>query len=402
MGGLARRASYLKKLRQEGEYLLVDAGDFSGIANVQGRIQAETVLESMVRAGYHAAALGERELALGRAFVDSIVAASPFPFLAANVSDPSTGRKLTKTSHVVSVGGYRVGIVGVVMKPVPGIVDTSAFRIEDPIGWARELVSQLRPQVDYVVVLAHVGWGQAFSLASQVQGIDVVVVGHGSHASEQPQRVGNTLMVQAGDQGKKVGVLRVENVAKGKYSGMLVPLDSTIPDDPQIRELVSTYNQRVSDYYSRVRAQSTAQEAVAIPVRYAGAEQCKACHSATFERWAATRHAHAMETLRKQNKEYDPECVRCHSTGFGKPTGFISLKVNPQLAHVQCEQCHGQGSLHIAYRTHGDSALQGVSLPVAERARKMPKVSLATCLACHTPERDSDFTYREGDLSGIH
>jgi hypothetical protein len=41
------------------------------------------------------------------------------------------------------------------------------------------------------------------------------------------------------------------------------------------------------------------------------------------------------------NKSFDPECLVCHTTGFGKPGGFISEIDTPKLKNVQCEICHG-------------------------------------------------------------
>jgi len=382
----------------------VDSGDFSGQPNIQGKIQAETVVETMIKDGYHAAALGERELALGRSFVDSLLKVVPFPFLAANVSDPVSGARLTKTHEVVTVGTTRVGIIGLLMKTAPGVIDTAGFRVEDPVAWAKQLVPEVRGKADLVVVLGHLGWGGAFSLVQQVPGIDVVVVGHGSHLTEEPQRIGNTLLVQAGDQGKRVGYLRISGeISKAKYSGSLVSLNSDMPEDPLVKEIVSRYGKRVTEYYSRLNGENRVAPApTQISYRYSGAQQCRSCHGVVYERWLASQHAHAMATLERKGKHFDPECVRCHSTGYGKPTGFISLKVNPDLANVQCEQCHGQGSLHVAYRTKGEAALEGVSSVAAERARKLPAVGMSPCLVCHTPERDPDFTHREGDLTGIH
>jgi hypothetical protein len=238
----------------------------------------------------------------------------------------------------------------------------------------------------------------------QVPGIDVVVVGHGSHLTEEPQRVGSTILVQAGDQGKRVGYLRITgNIGKGKFSGSLVSLGKDVPEDPLIKEVVAKSSKRVTEYYSRLDGESRVTPVpTQINYRYSGAQQCRTCHAPIYERWLATRHAHAMGSLEQKGKHFDPECVRCHATGYGRPTGFISLKVNPDLANVQCEQCHGQGSLHVAFRTKGETALDGVSSVAAERARKLPTVGMSPCLVCHTPERDPDFTHREGDLAGIH
>ncbi len=354
--------------------------------------------------GYDAAALGERELALGRAFIDSIIDATPFPLLAANLSDPKTGERITKTFEIVELGAQKIGVIGLTMKLSPGGIDTSEFRIEDPIQWARQLVPEVRTVSDRVVVLAHLGWGGAFALAQQVEGIDIIVSGHGSHSTNEPQRVGKTLLLQAGNKGKKVGLLELTgSIRDGKYDGELVGLTKSIPEDVEMQELASQYTERIKDIYSRSsRKNMVAPQATQIRQRFTGAEQCRSCHSEIFNRWLESRHAHAMTSLVEKGKQFDPECVRCHSTGFKRPSGFISLRHNPDLANVQCEQCHAPGSLHVLFQKEGKAGLEGMSQASIERAINFGGATSSVCLKCHTPARDPDFTYKQGDLTGIH
>ena len=50
-------------------------------------------------------------------------------------------------------------------------------------------------------------------------------------------------------------------------------------------------------------------------------------------------------------KDYttDKDCLRCHTTGYGKPGGFKSLEETPKLINVQCEGCHGPGGEFSAF-----------------------------------------------------
>ena len=64
------------------------------------------------------------------------------------------------------------------------------------------------------------------------------------------------------------------------------------------------------------------------------------------EVWDATPHSNAYETLEKDFKEYNLECVGCHVTGYGKPGGSTVTFVDG-LKDVQCETCHGPGSKHV-------------------------------------------------------
>ncbi len=92
---------------------------------------------------------------------------------------------------------------------------------------------------------------------------------------------------------------------------------------------------------------------------YIGVENCKICHMPHFDSWQTTRMSKAFELLKPgvrakakrqigldPNRDYTraPECIRCHTTGYGEPGGFISIEETPEMTDVQCEMCHGPGS----------------------------------------------------------
>lgn len=94
---------------------------------------------------------------------------------------------------------------------------------------------------------------------------------------------------------------------------------------------------------------------------YIGIENCKICHMPHYDSWVTTRMSKAYELLKpgvradvktkaglKPQKDYtkDPECLACHVTGYGKPGGFISIEQTPGMANIQCEMCHGPGSIY--------------------------------------------------------
>lgn len=79
---------------------------------------------------------------------------------------------------------------------------------------------------------------------------------------------------------------------------------------------------------------------------YVGHENCKMCHSDQHKKWLTSKHARAFELLAATDKAADPECLPCHSTGFGKEGGFAPGATDPDLRGVQCEACHGPGSKH--------------------------------------------------------
>ena len=77
---------------------------------------------------------------------------------------------------------------------------------------------------------------------------------------------------------------------------------------------------------------------------FIGAKQCSACHFDQYMTWRKTKHAKALEILPDKYKE-DASCLECHTTGFGKPTGYKDA-TSLGLEGTSCESCHGPGSKH--------------------------------------------------------
>lgn len=84
------------------------------------------------------------------------------------------------------------------------------------------------------------------------------------------------------------------------------------------------------------------------PAIYVGEALCKDCHIENHSDWTHTIHAGAFYTLINNGAGNNVLCFPCHSVGYGEPSGFVDFQKTPELAHVQCENCHGAGSNHVA------------------------------------------------------
>jgi predicted CXXCH cytochrome family protein len=114
------------------------------------------------------------------------------------------------------------------------------------------------------------------------------------------------------------------------------------------------------------------------PATYVGWKQCETCHTDVTGYWQNTRHAKAIESLKKSKQETLPACVKCHVTGYEQDGGFIDNELTPEMAGVQCEVCHGPGSEHVA----GPSQKNIVK-----------EAGAASCRQCHTEGQDPKFDY---------
>jgi hypothetical protein len=77
---------------------------------------------------------------------------------------------------------------------------------------------------------------------------------------------------------------------------------------------------------------------------FIGAKQCSSCHFDQYLKWRQTKHAKGFDILPAKYRA-DASCLKCHTTGFGEPTGYQGAKT-PDLVGTSCEACHGPGSKH--------------------------------------------------------
>ncbi len=108
---------------------------------------------------------------------------------------------------------------------------------------------------------------------------------------------------------------------------------------------------------------------------YVGSSKCRKCHIKQFKSWDKSAHSENFELLTLMGRDKDAECVKCHSTGYGKTGGFVDLATTPNLAGTGCESCHGPGSEHLA----------GDKKDKEQKRATTNKSPGDACAKCHTP-----------------
>jgi 5'-nucleotidase len=120
-----------------------------------------------------------------------------------------------------------VGIFGVT---VPMITErmlshhVSAYVFDDPIRVGAEMAERLRPQVDLLIALTHIGLKQDIELAKRAPQIDLIIGGHSHSVLEEPQREGRVAIVQAGSYARFLGRVEVDLAGQTTISGKLLSL----------------------------------------------------------------------------------------------------------------------------------------------------------------------------------
>jgi hypothetical protein len=125
---------------------------------------------------------------------------------------------------------------------------------------------------------------------------------------------------------------------------------------------------------------------------YVGSEACKDCHPTEYESFVVNAKKSgsfkSIERLRRGlTDEEIKKCYSCHTTGYGKPGGFIDPETTPHLKNAGCEVCHGPGEAHVKTTDPEDTKGQ---------------LSKKDCEVCHISERVKAFRYKPMIHGGAH
>ncbi len=167
--------------------------------------------------------------------------------------------------------------------------------------------------------------------------------------------------------------------ATGNYAtNALVPLRRSLRQDRMVVAAMKKLDQRIAAVNLK-QATPPAPPEAGRPF-YVGTSKCAGCHDSSVAFWKKTGHAHAWKTLVVGGKQADYKCIGCHVTGFGQ-VGGGTLGFTKKLESVQCETCHGPGSVHVA--------AEGNEEPLAIK-RDTPET---VCLECHTEQHSDTFRF---------
>lgn len=229
--------------------LLVDAGDrWTGNAFVD-KVPApgKPIVELMNRLGYDVATVGNHEFDHGQAYLGRMLDSMDFEVVAANVvSDTATFPQMPPYA-IVKRGGIRIGIVGVVTNyegpghPAGNKASFVGLAFPDPQAEAMKYAAELRPKVDVLVLLSHMGDDRDMELLNKTQLFDLAIGGH-THVVLDTL-VNGTLLTQTGKNLQNVGVstVRLRGHKVESVDFHVVPLDGYAPDEAFARQVEEYY-----------------------------------------------------------------------------------------------------------------------------------------------------------------
>jgi hypothetical protein len=279
--------------------------------------------------------------------------------------------------RIVEAAGRRVALVGVLGERFA----VEPLRVTPPRQAILDALAEFAGRYDSLVILAYLDEEPLRQLAETLPEADAVVGGPTGQPIP-PTSVGPVLLISATNQGKFLARLDAAGRDSiGGWSGAIVELGDRFADDPTQVANLNRYHEELARLDLTPQQTSwTGPLLGQLPADYrvAGSPACQTCHVEEHKRWDESKHARAWESLRAKGAQVDPDCQRCHATGYGLPGGFVSVRRSPALVNVGCEACHGPSYAHM-----GD----------AKRHTAYFGEAASQCRACHDAENSPEFVF---------
>jgi hypothetical protein len=406
-GGLTRRYNVIEAFKDLGwPVVAVDLGDVPVAAHKQPAPGPQAMLKYFhaMRAldvmHYSAVAVGEYEM---RWWLPNILGEytlnHPTPqILAANIVKQNEKlnanfKGLVFNTELVEGKGPtpKVGVVSLVGPTVEKNVKAAQLNLpefdQDTPAILQKALLDLQKQGALVNVLLYQGTKEEakkcadFCLNLHKQNpkfprLDVILcLSDDSEPPAVPLMVGKapaqTMIVMVGHKGRYVGVVGAFRTKASdppfelRYQLVSIGPEFDTPADKvkghKLMQVLQDYADDVKngDYLAKYKQTTHAIQMDHPKAAYVGSAACMNCHEDAYKVWQQSGkksdksggHAGAYETLVKAEnpklREFDGECIKCHTVGFDYKTGFRNMNTTPFLTDVGCESCHGPCSEHV-------------------------------------------------------
>jgi hypothetical protein len=461
-GGLSRRYNVIEGLKAQGwPVVAVDLGDVAqeltstkkGVGEPQALIKYRYAMTALKMMGYSAVGVGELEMRrwlpniIGEFALNNNGPADP-KILAANIKRNQEFQDYIFDAALGSptANAPKVGVVSLIAPSVEKEFHKSKLPLPEFDPKTPEVLykalKRLAGQGAALNVLLYQGkreeaencakaWEKARtdpknkSLA--IPHLDVILrLSDDSEPPAVPDTVGSTMIVQVGHKGRFIGVVGAfpKNGQPGydlRYQLVALVPEFQTPDaeakNNKVMELMEKYAKEVKDgnFLAKYKQTKHPTQLADNNATYVGSDACKNCHKEAFKIWQGSKHAGAYDiglVVKAKNpalRQFDGECVVCHTVGFDYETGYRDQATTKFLSNVGCESCHGPCSEHVAkprdpkihllinpdkYRGQGKEPANSHKVRMLRIADK--------CILCHDLDNDVNWNFDQRWPEVIH
>ena len=265
---MARRATLLRAIKDTDDILILDAGGFNAGQGKWNSLKSKYLLRSLAYMNYTAINLGYQDLAHGSKYLKDLEKSLNITFISANIFKSGSNKHFTKPYVIEKMKlkkadgkteTVRVGIFGVTQEynlNWLGAEGLNDFEIREPVEESKKIIKKLNKKCDYIIALTFMNGDLAKELITNVEGIDIVIMGKAGYRYTKPVTENGVLFLPGGRQGKdqkKTSITLEKNEGVKDYKHKNINLTDEIEDDSNVEKLVKEYKQKLVELQNSFR-----------------------------------------------------------------------------------------------------------------------------------------------------
>lgn len=259
-GGYPRMKTYIDQVRKEknGNVLLLDGGDtFHGTYPVV-KSKGQVLVPLLNDLGINAMT-AHWEFAYGPKVFDNLLDSLNYPMLAINCYYKETDELVYNPYLIKEVNGVKIAIIGIAATIIdkvmpPHFSEGLYFTLgnEELPRYIKKVKNE--EAADIILVMSHLGYPQEAKLASEVEGIDILLSAHTHNRIYEPSIINDTIIFQSGCHGSFMGHIDLVIGEKKivEYNHRLVVLDHEIKEDEKMKSKIEAVMKADRQFLNKV------------------------------------------------------------------------------------------------------------------------------------------------------
>jgi len=266
VGGVAMLSGYISKVKaEEKNVLYCIAGDMFRGSVIDSEYLGYSTIEIMNMLAPDVVTIGNHETDYGLSHLLFMEKCAKFPIINANLYIKVNGTRLFRPYIIIEIDGMKILFIGILTEEVMSAaanekVIGSLVDISDAAKEVEKICNAFSgTDIDFTVLLTHIGFENDKKLAASLDpalGVDVIIGGHSHTFMDEPYKVNDILIVQAGTGTDQIGrfdiIVDTDTNSVESYKWQAVPITaSTCPNDEKMLELISELKSSTDLKYGR-------------------------------------------------------------------------------------------------------------------------------------------------------
>ena len=267
VGGVSLLSGYVNKVRREEKNVIYAvAGDMFRGNVIDSEYKGTSTIGIMNLVGPDVATIGNHEIDYGLAHLLFLEKCADFPIINANLHIKSNGRRMFQPFWIAHIDGLKILFIGIITEDV-----LAAAKSDELIGSFVDIGEAAREvgnicnaynaiDIDFTVLLTHIGFEEDKKLAAMLDpawGVDLIIGGHSHTKLEEPFKVNDIYIVQAGTGTDEIGrfdiMVDTDLNAIDTFTWQMIPIDDAhCPRDEEVESFIQHYKTATSQKYDRI------------------------------------------------------------------------------------------------------------------------------------------------------